>query len=466
MFDVARVPYEIDNTDITIFESKMSLVPVMLDPKDRSVLVVGDSETAHRRLAQVRRWTERVRQVPALTPDLLADAALVFVSTDDAHRDGDLAAMARAAGVPVHVHDRPDLGTVAMPAVVERGDVLVAISTRGTAPVLARRLKETIDQLLPARLGALTRLLDSFRGTVRAVLPGFELRRRFWEGIVDGPAGAAALAGNEAKARELIVAALNGRGTRERAGVVHLVGGGPGDPELLTLKAHRVLQDADVILHDELIGPGILERVRQDARRIHVGKQKGRHTMAQGEINALMIALAREGKRVARLKGGDPFVFGRGGEELEALRAAGIETHVVPGITAAAGCAASAGFPLTHRDIASSLTFVTGHGKDGEPTADWHDLAASGSTLAIYMGLTHAGVIARSLTEAGMRADTPAAVIVNGTRENERVVTGTLSSLPMLAAREGGKGPALIVVGDIVRLAPAWSEANLLEAAS
>jgi uroporphyrin-III C-methyltransferase/precorrin-2 dehydrogenase/sirohydrochlorin ferrochelatase len=169
---------------------------------------------------------------------------------------------------------------------------------------------------------------------------------------------------------------------------------------------------------------------------------------------------------VARLKGGDPFVFGRGGEELEALRAAGIETHVVPGITAAAGCAASAGFPLTHRDIASSLTFVTGHGKDGEPTADWRALAASGSTLAIYMGLTHAGVIARSLTEAGMRADTPAAVIVNGTRENERVVTGTLSSLPMLAAREGGKGPALIVVGDIVRLAPAWSEANLLEAAS
>lgn len=445
----------------------MGLVPLMLDPKDRAIFVVGDSAIAHRRLAQVRRWNNATRQAQTLTPSVLAEAAVIFLATGDDDRDAAYAAQARSAGVPVHVHDRPDLGTVVMPAVVERGDVLVAISTRGTAPVLARRLKEKIDQLLPARLGTLTRLLDSFRDTVRAVLPGFELRRRFWEGIVDGPAGAAALAGDEAKARELILTALNTRAAQESNGVVHLIGGGPGDPELLTLKAHRVLQDADVVLHDELIGPGILDRVRQDATRIHVGKQKGRHALPQAEINALMVTLAREGKRVARLKGGDPFVFGRGGEELETLRAAGIEAHVVPGITAAIGCAASAGFPLTHRDIASSLTFVTGHGKDGAPSADWRALAATGGTLAVYMGLTHAAAIARALADAGMPASMPVAVIVNGTRSDERVSTGTLADLPLLSAREGGKGPALIVVGDVIRLAPAWAAApERLEAAS
>ncbi len=444
----------------------MSLIPLMLDPKEREVLVVGETDAALRRLAQVRRWSARVRHAQNPTPSELAEAALVFVATEDDDRNAALAAHLRARGVPVHVHDRPDLGTVAMPAVVERGDVLVAISTRGSAPVLARRLKEKIDQLMPARLGSLTRLLDGFRDSVRAVLPGFEPRRRFWESIVDGPAGAAALAGNEAKARELVVAALNGRGARHNAGIVHLIGGGPGDPELLTLKAHRVLQDADVILHDELITPAILQRVRQDATRIDVGKRKGRHAMPQAEVNALMVRLARDGKRVARLKGGDPFVFGRGGEELEHLRAAGIDVQVVPGVTAAAGCAASAGFPLTHRDIASTLTLVTGHGKNGEPAADWRALAATGGTLAIYMGLTHAAVIARSLREAGMSADTPVAIIVNGTRDDERVAAGTLGSLPRLAAGEGGKGPALIVIGDVVRLAPAWSEIERLEAAS
>jgi len=248
-------------------------------------------------------------------------------------------------------------------------------------------------------------------------------------------------------------------------GYVAIVGAGPGDPDLLTVKALRALQDADVVVHDRLVGDGVLDLIRRDAARIYVGKQKSNHSVPQAGINELLVSLARQGKRVVRLKGGDPFVFGRGGEEIDALRAAGIEVSVVPGITAATGCAASLGMPLTHRDCASAVTFVTGHGVGGDPDIDWSALAAPRHTLVVYMGLSRAGALAESLIGAGRAPGTPVAIIENGTRVDERVVTGTLSSLPSLvmAARVGA--PALIVVGEVAALAEAARDVAVRAAA-
>ncbi|MFV3126293.1 siroheme synthase CysG [Niveispirillum sp. KHB5.9] len=445
--------------------------PVTLPLEGQKVLVVGGGELALRKARLVAKAGCRLTIVAAdIHPDLakLADVVIArdFTQTDvDGHRvifaasdvdatDRAVAEAARAAGILVNVPDRPDLSSFIMPAIIDREPISIAISSGGASPVLVRRLRERLEAALEPGLGKFATLLDSFRTNVKATREGETNRRRFWEAVVDGPVARDFLAGREQTARERLLAAVNNPTYgQSKAGSVALVGAGPGDPDLLTLRALRVLQDADVVVHDKLVDERIMDYVRRDARRIYVGKSKSHHTMSQEAINQLLVAEAKAGYRVARLKGGDPFLFGRGGEELQVLRDADIPVEVVPGITAALGCGASTTIPVTHRDHANGVTFVTGHGKDGEPDLDWQALARLRHTLVVYMGLTAAETIARRLTEAGMPSDTPAALIEKGTRPDQKLITGTLATLAPLAAAHGLVGPAIIIIGDVVRLA-------------
>ncbi|MCW5747599.1 MAG: siroheme synthase CysG [Alphaproteobacteria bacterium] len=426
----------------------MRYFPAFLDLKDRLCLVVGDGPVARRKAEMLARAGGRVRCVPVLAADDLAGVAAVVIANGDATA----AALARRAGVPVNVVDRPKLGSFIMPALVERGPLTIAIGTGGAAPLLASLLRARIDSLVPAAYGQLAALAQSCRVLVRERLPDPAARRAFWQRAFTGRIADLVFAGRPAAARQALRTALHASGGAPPFGHVALVGAGPGDPELLTLKALRLLQEADVVVHDRLVGNGVLQLARRDAERIDVGKARERHTLPQPEINALLVRLARAGKRVVRLKGGDPFVFGRGGEELQALAAAGVRFEVVPGITAACGVTAYAGIPLTHRDCAQSCTFVTGHLKDGSCNLDWPALARPRQTVVIYMGLAGLPTICAQLAAHGLGADWPAAVIGSGTLAQQRVVAGTLGTLPALVADAALTAPCLTIVGEVVRL--------------
>ena len=329
--------------------------------------------------------------------------------------------------------------------------MVAAIGTNGTAPVLAKSIREKLEALLPKRIGDLAALASRLRPDVKAAIADSKARRRFWENALTGPTADLAYAGNLDGAEAAMRQQMQSGAAAE--GIVHIVGAGPGDPELLTLKALRLIQEADIVYYDRLVSPEILTLIRRDADRVSVGKSKGDHSVPQETIHELLITSAREGKRVVRLKGGDPFIFGRGGEELEAVRSAGVAATVVPGISSALGCAANAGLPLTHRDHAQSLTFVTGHAKEGGvPDLDWHALARPAQTVVVFMGVGTSATIAQHLIQAGRAPSTPVAVIENGTRENEIRVFGTLSELPHLIQRAGIKGPALLVIGEVASL--------------
>ncbi|MBD3836664.1 siroheme synthase CysG [Brevundimonas sp.] len=375
-----------------------------------------------------------------------AGARLVFIALQDMAEAGRLAGLARAGGAQVNVVDQPGLSDFQTPALIDRDEVVVGVATGGAAPILARDVRTRIENVLPAGLANVARMARELRETVKASVPDFMARRRFWERAFRGPAADLAAEGRTAEARREMLRLLNVAAPEQ--GVVHIVGAGPGDPELLTLKALRVLQDADVIIHDRLVPEAVLERARRDARRLYVGKARGDHSVPQDQIEALMIEEARAGHRVVRLKGGDPFVFGRGGEELEAVRAAGVAVFVVPGVTAALACAASAGVPLTHRDHAQAVTFVTAQAKPGGVDADWTRLAAPNHTLAIYMGVDRAEETAAKLMQAGREGATPVAIVENGSRPDERVLTGRLDGLGALVRGANLSGPALLFVGE------------------
>jgi uroporphyrin-III C-methyltransferase/precorrin-2 dehydrogenase/sirohydrochlorin ferrochelatase len=392
-----------------------------------------------------------------------ADAKLAFIAVPDRADAEYLAGLARSAGALVNVVDRPDLCDFQAPALIDRGDVVIGVATGGAAPILARDIRARIEAVLPQGLEILGKLGRDIRETVKAAAPEGPARRRFWERAFRGRAAAAADAGDVAGARREMLRELNGPHPQAK-GVVWLVGAGPGDPELLTLKAMRLLQDADVIVHDRLVPEAVLDYARRDARRIAVGKSKGNHPVPQQEIERILIEEANKGLRVVRLKGGDPFVFGRGGEELEALREAGVETHVVPGITAALACAASTGVPLTHRDHAQAVTFVTGQPKRDGPDVDWAALSSSEHTLAVYMGAERAGEISAALIAAGRDPLTPVTVVVNGSRPDERSASGRLHELELLVAVHAIEGPALMFIGRTAafatgaRSAPAYAD--------
>jgi uroporphyrin-III C-methyltransferase / precorrin-2 dehydrogenase / sirohydrochlorin ferrochelatase len=459
--------------------------PVFFDLTDLKVLVVGGGDVALRKVALLERSGAAITLVaPEVLPELEARAAagkislrvrefvaddldgarLVIVATSRRAVNRWIATLSEARGIPVNVVDDREASRFIVPAIIDRDPVLVAISTGGTSPVLARRLRERLEAAIPKKIGELALWLRALRHGARRRLRDTNARRRFFENIVDGPAARRFIEGDIHGAQGIAQQLLARTSTAPRsAGEVTLVGAGPGDPELLTLKALRALQDADVILHDRLVPEGLLDMARRDAARISVGKAAGGIGSTQQEINALLIEHALQGKRVVRLKGGDPFIFGRGGEELEALAAARISFSVIPGVTAAAGCAAYAGIPLTHRDYAHSVTFVTGHAdKDGRQP-DWRALAKPGVTAVFYMGLARVEQIAGRLVAHGAAASLPAAVIAQGTLQEQRVITGTLATIAEVAAASNIHSPALLVVGEVVSLhtSLAWFNSSL-----
>ncbi|MDH0648055.1 siroheme synthase CysG [Pseudomonas sp. GD03858] len=386
---------------------------------------------------------------------------LVIAATDDPGLNAQVSADAQVLSLPVNVVDAPALCTVIFPAIVDRSPLVVAVSSGGDAPVLARLIRAKLEAWIPSAYGELAGLAARFRDKVKALYPDVNQRRGFWENVFQGPIAERQLAGQGAEAERLLQAMVDGAPVQQ-GGEVYLVGAGPGDPDLLTFRALRLMQQADVVLYDRLVAPAIIEMCRRDAERIYVGKRRADHAVPQDKINRLLVDLARQGKRVLRLKGGDPFIFGRGGEEIEELADEGIPFQVVPGITAASGCSAYGGIPLTHRDYAQSVRFVTGHLKDGTSNLPWDDLVAPAQTLVFYMGLVGLPTICAELIRHGRAASTPAALVQQGTTRNQRVFTGTLADLPELVARHEVHAPTLVIVGEVVQLRDklAWFEGS------
>jgi uroporphyrin-III C-methyltransferase / precorrin-2 dehydrogenase / sirohydrochlorin ferrochelatase len=383
--------------------------------------------------------------------DDLNGVSIVFAATGRDDIDIKVATAAKLRNIPVNVPDKPTLSSFNLPALIDRSPILVGVSTDGTAPLLARSIRAQIEALLPANLGRLALFADGFRKSVASVFSRIEARRRFWEEFFSSSIAAKVLAGDEAAAARETLALLN-RPEPRHQGSVAIVGAGPGDPDLLTLKALRRLQEADVIVYDRLLGPSILDRARRDAELIFAGKQPANHGMGQDAINALLAKRAQCGQRVVRLKGGDPFIFGRGREEQEYLRRHGISVEIVPGITAASGCAAAAGIPLTHRGTASAVTFATGHGTNSLPNIDWRQFSDSEQTLVLYMGVSTAREISTRLIDGGLPASTPVAVIENGTRPDQRVLRSSLAEVAEVLHNETVTGPAILVIGAVARL--------------
>jgi uroporphyrin-III C-methyltransferase/precorrin-2 dehydrogenase/sirohydrochlorin ferrochelatase len=452
----------------------MDYLPIFLDLHGRRCLVVGGGEVAARKTDLL---LQAGADVHVVSPELgdamgalagagriahrtgrfqesdLDGAQLVIAASDDANANADAARLADARGVPVNVVDAPALCRFIMPAIVDRSPVIAAVSTGGASPVLARLIRGRLEALIPAAFGRLASLAAEFRGEVKARIAEPVRRRRFWERILSGPVAEMAFSGRGDDARKSLKAALESDGdTGEATGEVYLVGAGPGDPDMLTFRALRLMQQADVVVHDRLVSRRVLDLTRRDAPRVYAGKKRADHALPPENINALLVRLAREGKRVLRLKGGDPFIFGRGGEEIETLAAEGIPFQVVPGITAAAGCAAYAGIPLTHRDHAHSCVFVAGHLKDGSVALDWESLIQPRQTIVIYMGLVGLPVICRELIEHGMAPETPAALVEHGTTEDQRVLTATVATLPDEVAGAEVRAPTLIIIGGVVKL--------------
>ena len=391
----------------------------------------------------------------------LVGCRLVIAATDDPGLNAQVSADAQALSLPVNVVDAPALCTVIFPAIVDRSPLVIAVSSGGDAPVLARLIRAKLEAWIPSAYGELAGLAARFRHKVKSLYPDVNQRRGFWETVFQGPIAERQLAGQGAEAERLLQAMVDGAPVQQ-GGEVYLVGAGPGDPDLLTFRALRLMQQADVVLYDRLVAPAIIEMCRRDAERIYVGKRRADHAVPQDQINRLLVDLAQQGKRVLRLKGGDPFIFGRGGEEIEELAEHGIPFQVVPGITAASGCSAYGGIPLTHRDYAQSVRFVTGHLKDGTSNLPWHDLVAPAQTLVFYMGLVGLPTICAELIRHGRAASTPAALVQQGTTRNQRVFTGTLADLPGLVAQHEEHAPALVIVGEVVQLRDklAWFEGS------
>ena len=464
------------------------LFPLFADLNGRAVLVVGGGVVAARKVEALLHAGARPRVgAPELVPALraLADAGriewlcgrftpawlaediwLVVAATDDLAVNRITASAAEERRLFVNVVDDAQLSRVHLPAVVERGPLQIAISSGGGAPMVARHVRRRIEELFDGSWGRLTELLGRKRAHIRARFPDIAARRRFFDQLLEGPLPDLLRRGQQAAAEDALRHALAGEAPAATGSVV-LVGAGSGDPGLLTLAALRALNQADVILHDRLVSAEVLQLARRDAERIEVGKSARSHSTRQEHIHALMLEHARAGKRVVRLKGGDAFVFGRGGEELQFLRTHGIAYEVVPGITAALACAAHAGIPLTHRDHAQQLRLVTAHCKDSLDTLDWPALAAPRQTLVFYMGVAALAQIRTRLLDAGLPAATPFALVENGSRATQRVVTGQLRQLPDAAARHQVQSPALLVLGDVAALADElhWFGAAPLHAA-
>ncbi len=451
----------------------MDYFPLFLKLKDQPCLVVGAGEIAARKIELLAKTGANITvvaieigsQVAAMQDahslDIkqkafdatdLTGMRLVVSATNDRTTNESVAAAANRANIPVNVVDNPDLCSFIFPAIVDRSPMIVAVSSGGVSPVLARLLRSKVESAIPASFGLLGRFAENFRALVKQKLQHPNQRRIFWENALQGHIAELVFAGREAEAAQQLQAQLAAADQSQTKGEVYLIGAGPGDPDLLTFRALRLLQQADVVVYDRLVSKEILEMARRDGEKIYVGKQRSNHSLPQESINELLANLALAGKRVARLKGGDPFIFGRGGEEIETLMQQGIQFQVVPGVTAAAGCASYAGIPLTHRDHAQSCTFVTGHLKDGNINLNWQQLAAPNQTIVIYMGLVGLETICQSLIDHGCPPEQPIALIQQGTTKYQRVITSTLRDMPKAVENADIKPPTLIIVGTVVTL--------------
>lgn len=451
----------------------MDYFPVFLDLKNRLCLLVGGGEVATRKGRMLAKAGARLRIVaPEISAELrelaiknngelherdyqsddLQDCVLVIAATDIELLNEQISADAQALHLPVNVVDTPALCTYITPAIINRSPLVIAVSSGGEAPVLARLVRAKLEAFIPASYGKLAQIASQWRDRIKTRFSDGDNRRKFWEKILQGPAAELMMNGQEDAANQFIGNELAADQSQLTLGEVYLVGGGPGDPELLTLRALRLMQQADVVLYDRLVSDGVMELVRRDAERIYVGKRRSEHAMEQENINQLLVDLAKQGKRVLRLKGGDPFIFGRGGEEIELLAQNNIPFQVVPGITAASGCAAYAGIPLTHRDYAQSVRFVTGHLKSDDTNLSWPELANPTQTLVFYMGLVGLKEICESLIAHGRAASTPVALIEKGTTQEQRVLVADLASIADVVAANDVHAPTLFIVGEVVRL--------------
>lgn len=452
----------------------MEFLPLFANINAQTCLVVGGGSVAARKAALLARAGAQIRVVAPEVCDAarevvtqsggevrlkhfvdadLDGVSLVVAATDDAAVNAHVSDAARRMQLMVNVVDQPELCSFIFPSIVDRSPVVIAVSSGGSSPVLARLLRARLETLVPASYGRLASMVGKFRDQAKTVFPDVNKRRGFWEKLLAGPIAEMVFAGKDRRAEEALQSALNSASDDGVSpGEVYLVGAGPGDPDLLTFRALRLMQQADVVLYDRLVSSQVLDLVRRDAERIHVGKERDNHTLPQGDINQLLVTLAKQGKRVCRLKGGDPFIFGRGGEEIEKLAEEGIPFQVVPGITAASGCASYAGIPLTHRDYSQSVRFITGHLKDGSLDLDWRQLAGDRQTLVFYMGLVGLPHICEALQQHGMSADTPVALVQQGTTQHQKVVIGTLSTIIPMVAEQHVKAPTLTIVGDVVNL--------------
>ena len=459
----------------------MDLLPIFLNIKDKKCVVVGGGEVAFRKAALLLRAGADLHIVAlSLSDELrklcvahactmtarefdesdLSDAILVVAATDDLITNERVSVIASKLNIPVNVVDQPHLCSFIMPSIVDRSPIVVAISSGGTSPILTRKLKELNESMIPGRIDKLAELLGSFRGRVKSEIGDFSERVRFWESVLDSEIPELVYSGQDDEARFALDQWLTNPQSDRLAGEVYLVGAGPGDPDLLTLRALRLMHKADVVLYDRLVSPEILLRLRPDAQKIYVGKRSADHAVPQETINEMLARLAKEGNRVLRLKGGDPFIFGRGGEELESLAAAGIPFQIVPGITAASGCASYAGIPLTHRDYSQSVRFLTGHTKDGRVPLEWDILVKEQQTLVFYMGLAGLPHICDQLLKHGMSSTTPVAVIQQGTTQTQKVVVGNLDRIADMALEKEIEAPTIIIIGEVVKLQKSLSWFN------
>ncbi|MGX4675510.1 siroheme synthase CysG [SAR92 clade bacterium H246] len=472
----------------------MDFLPLFHNLKGRRVLVVGGGEIALRKVRLVQEASAYITIIAKdFCPDLIAmdakdtadgcnglelisgayehkqllgypDTVMVIAATNDRDLNRLVSEHAQAANMLSNVVDDPDFSTVIFPSIVDRSPIQIAISSGGDAPVLVRLLRTRFESLLPAGMAKLGSLAGSFRERVKAKFSNGADRKAFWEEVFNGPIAEQAYANNLDKAEQLLTDKLENT-SEFKTGEVYLVGGGPGDPDLLTFKALRLMQQADIVLYDRLVSKEVLNLVRRDATRIYVGKTAGDHPVTQDNINQKLVDYALEGNRVVRLKGGDPFIFGRGGEEIETLAEHGIPFQVVPGITAASGCASYAGIPLTHRDHAQSVRFIAGHLRSGKMDLNWPELVQPNQTLVFYMGLNGMETICQQLMEHGLDSETPAALIEKGTSARQQVFVGDLQSLPNIVRSAGAKAPTLIIVGHVVSLQDKLAWFNLSEKA-
>ncbi len=451
----------------------MDFFPIFLNIRNRNCLVVGGGEIAARKVELLLKANALITVIsPNLCealevllsqsqinyirdifhPKYLMSYALVISATNNREVNQLIWEEATKANIPINVVDDLSLCSFIMPAIVDRSPVVIAISSSGKSPVLVRMLRTRLEALIPSTYGKLAEYLGQFRDLVKQKFNFPEQRRLFWEKLLQSPFIELVLSGKDQAAQQYLVESIADDSRNLPQGEVYLVGAGPGNPDLLTLKALQLMQQADVIIYDRLVSKSIMDLTRRDATRVYAGKECNNHTLSQESINELLVRLAKEGKRVLRLKGGDPFIFGRGGEEIETLSEHSIPFQVVPGITAASGVAAYAGIPLTHRDYAQSCTFVAGHLKNNNLDLDWITLARPQQTIVVYMGLLGLPILCKQLIAHGLHSTTPAAIVQQGTTDNQRIVIGSLDTLPSLALNAHIVPPTLIIIGEVVKL--------------